>query len=183
MSKTVFGPGVVVTSDWLNGSQQLYFDGQVDLNWHYNPLTVLDVQRTNPSSTGFNDQYVTTQTSQTSAGGQPIIGQKEFTGHISLGTDNVLSATTTYSASPKAKYTSTDAYIAQISADADGDYLVVNYGLLRNQIEDVTIWDLLTGCTAVDPNAPVADDDGTIIAYSYALGDWTCRSYIDGGTF
>lgn len=181
--KTVFGPGVVVTSEWLNGSQQLYFDGQVDLDWHYNPLSVLDVQRTNPSKTGFNDQYVTTQTAQTSAGGQPIVGEKQFTSFVSFGVDNIASVAATYSVAPKAYYTSSDAYISQILADAQRDYLVVNYGLLRQQLGALSVFDLLTGCTAVDPNAPTADDDGTVIAYDFALGDWTCRDFVDGGTF
>ncbi len=181
--KTVFGPGVIVTSEWLNGSQQLYFDGQVDLDWHYNPLSVLDIQRTNPSKTGFNDQYVTTQTAQTSVGGQPIVGEKEFTNFVSFGVDNTSSVAATYSVSPKAYYTSSDNYIAQILADAQRDYLIVNYGLLRQQLGALSVFDLLTGCTAIDPNAPTADDDGTVIAYDFTLGDWTCRDYVDGGTF
>jgi hypothetical protein len=181
--KTRFGPGVVVTSEWLNGSQQLYFDGQVDLDWHYNPLTVLDVQRTNPSRTGFNDTYVTTQTAQTAAGGQAIVGEKEFQSHVSFGVDNVSSAPATYSVTPKAKYTSSDAYIAQILADTERDYLVVNYGLLRRELGALNVFDLLKGCTAVNPLAPNPDDDGTIVAYDYTLGDWTCRDFVDGGKF
>jgi hypothetical protein len=183
MAKTQFGPGVIVTSEWLNGSQQLYFDGQVDLDWHYNPLTVLDVQRTNPSKTGFNDVYVTTGTAQTSAGGQPIIGEKEFQSFVSFGVDNTVSAASTYSTSPKAKYTSSNDYISQLLADADRDYLVVNYGLLQQQLGALSIFDLLNNCTAVNPLAPTPDDDGTVIVYDYALGDWTCRDQIDGGTF
>ena len=181
--KTIFGPGVIVTSEWLNGSQQLYFDGQVDLDWHYNPLTVLDIQRTNPSKTGFNDQYVTTQTAQTSAGGQPVVGEKEFQSHVSFGVDNTSSSASTYCVSPKAKYTSDDAYVTQILADAERDYLVVNYGLLKRELAALSIFDLLTGCTVVNPASPTADNDGTIIAYDFVLGDWTCRSYVDGGTF
>jgi hypothetical protein len=174
--KTNFGPGVVVTSEWLNGSQQLYFDGQVDLDWHYNPLSVLDVQRTNPSKTGFNDQYVTTLTAQTSAGGQPIIGEKEFTSFVSFGADTTASAAITYSVSPKAYYTSSDAYMSQILADATGDYLVVNYGLLKKYFTTLSIFDFLNGCSS-------STNDGTLAAYDTTLGDWTCRDYVDGGTF
>lgn len=181
--KTRFGPGVIVTSEWLNGSQELYFDGQTDLDWHFNPLTVLDIQRTNPSRTGFNDTYVTTQTAQTAAGGQAILGEKEFQSYVSFGVDNLSSANATYTVSPKAKYTSSDAYITQLLADAERDYIVVNYGLLRRELDSLNIFDLLKGCTVVNPLAPIADNDGTLVAYDFGIGDWTCRDYVDGGTF
>jgi hypothetical protein len=182
MAKTRFGPGVIVTSEWLNGSQQLYFDGQVDLDWHYNPLTVLDVQRTNPSRTGFNDQYVTTQTAQTNAGGQAIVGEKEFRSHVSFGVDQTTFPAATYSVAPTARYTATNDFLSQIYADADRDFLIVNWGLLQQQFGALNISDLLSGCS-IDPLAPVPDDDGKMIKYDYTLGDYTCTDTIDGGDF
>lgn len=182
MAKTVFGPGVIVTSEWLNGSQQLYFDGQVDLDWHYNPLTVLDVQRTNPSRTGFNDQYITTQTAQTAAGGQAVVGEKEFQSHVTFGVDNAASAAATYTVAPTARYTATDNFVSQIYADAARDYLIVNWGLLQQQFGELNISDFLSGCS-IDPTAPLPTDDGKMIAFDFTLGDWTCRDYIDGGAF
>ena len=180
--KTKFAPGVIVTSDWLNGSQQLYFDGQVHLDWHYNPLTVLDVQRTNPSRTGFNDQYVTTQTAQTSAGGQAVVGEKEFLSHVSFGKDDVTLAASTYSVAPKAKFTATDNFISQIYADAERDYLIVNWGLLQQQLGDLSISDLLNGCS-IDITAPLPIDDGKLVSFDYTLGDWTCVDTVNGGSF
>jgi len=182
MAKTNFGPGVIVTSEWLNGSQQLYFDGQVDLDWHYNPLTVLDIQRTNPSRTGFNDQYVTTQTAQTAAGGQAVVGEKEFQSHVSFGVDNASSAAATYTVAPAARYTVSNEFLSQIYADTARDYLIVNWGLLQQQFGELNISDFLSGCS-VNPQAPVPDDDGKLVTFDYSIGDWTCRDYVDGGSF
>lgn len=179
--KTVFGPGVIVTSEWLNGSQQLYFDGQVDLDWHYMPLTVLDIQRTNPSKTGFNDNYVTIGTAQTSAGGQPISGEKEFTGHVVLGIGTGTDAAN-YAAAPKAPYSATTGFYSQLLADADRDSLVVNWGMLNFKLGDLKVFDLLSGC-GINPNAPTLADDGKYVAFDYALGDWTCKDTVDGGDF
>jgi len=181
MAKTVFAPGVIVTSEWLNGSQQLYFDGQVDLDWHYMPLTVLDIQRTNPSKTGFNDTFVTTGTAQTLASGQPIIGEKEFRSHVTLGIGNSTDAAN-YASAPKAPYPATAGLISQINADSDRDSLVVNWGLLQQQFGALSVSDLLSGCS-VDVNAPVPSDDGKIVAFDFSLGEWTCRDYVDGGSF
>jgi len=40
MPKTVFSPGVVVSSTWLNGSQNIQFDGLTEEDWHYPKLTI-----------------------------------------------------------------------------------------------------------------------------------------------
>lgn len=181
MSKTVFGPGVIVTSEWLNGSQQLYFDGQVDLDWHYQPLTVLDVQRTNPSKTGFNDNYVTTGTAQTTASNQPIIGEKEFRNHVVLGIGTGTDAAN-YVAAPKSPYSATTGFYSQLLADTDRNSLLVNWGLLEFRLGNLNISDLLSGC-GININAPVAADDGKLVSFSFALGDWTCVDVVDGGDF
>lgn len=181
MSKTIFSPGVIVTSEWLNGSQQLYFDGQVDLDWHYQPLTVLDIQRTNPSKTGFNDNYVTTGTAQTLASGQPIIGEKEFRSHVTLGIGTGTDVSN-YTVAPKAPYPATTGFYSQLLADTDRDSLVVNWGLLNFRLGTLSISDLLTGC-GVNPAAPTAADDGKYVAFDFTLGDWTCKDTVDGGDF
>lgn len=76
MAKTTFGPGVIVTSKWLNGAQQIHFDG-LDLDWHYPPLTIHDVQL--GGENGFDGRYVTLGTDQV-YGGDPIIGSKSAMG-------------------------------------------------------------------------------------------------------
>jgi hypothetical protein len=61
MAKTTFSSGVIVTSQWLNGAQQIYFDGQ-DLDWHYNPLGLSSLVTTGPD--GLDSRYITLGTEQ-----------------------------------------------------------------------------------------------------------------------
>jgi len=79
--KTQFGPGVIVTSKWLNGAREIYFDG-ADLDWHYPPISIGDVQR--GGNTGLDTAYVTVGTDQT-IGGVPITGNKSFMGFVAFG--------------------------------------------------------------------------------------------------
>jgi len=76
--KTTFGPGVVVTSKFLNGAQQIYFDG-ADLDWHYAPINLNDIQRGGVA--GIDNAYVTLDTDQV-LGNTPIIGRKSFLGLV-----------------------------------------------------------------------------------------------------
>ena len=91
MAKTTFSSGVIVTSQWLNGAQQIYFDGQ-DLDWHYPPLGLNSLVRTGPN--GLDSAYVTLTTDQPEinpsgllVGGTPIIGTKVVTGIWNFGYD------------------------------------------------------------------------------------------------
>jgi len=61
MSKTTFSSGVIVTSQWLNGAKQIYFDGQ-NIDWHYAPLGLNSLVRTGPN--GLDSAYVTLDTNQ-----------------------------------------------------------------------------------------------------------------------
>lgn len=81
MSKTTFGPGVIVTSKWLNGAQQIYFDG-ADLDWHYPPISLNDIQR--GGENGLDNIFVTLKTDQT-FGGTPITAQKSFMSLVEFG--------------------------------------------------------------------------------------------------
>lgn len=81
MAKTLFGPGVIVTSQWLNGARELKFDG-ANADWHYNPINSNDIQR--GGDTGLDAVYVTTQTDQ-SYGSVPITGRKSFMGLVQFG--------------------------------------------------------------------------------------------------
>lgn len=91
MAKTTFSSGVIVTSQWLNGAQQIYFDGQ-DLDWHYPPLGLNSIVRTGLN--GFDTAYITLNTDQpelSPAGlyisGAPIAGAKVVTGVWNFGYD------------------------------------------------------------------------------------------------
>jgi len=89
--KTTFSSGVIVTSQFLNGFQQIYFDGQ-DLDHHYPPLGLNSLVRTGPN--GLDSAYVTLTTDQpelNSAGlllsGAPISGDKVVYGMWNFGYD------------------------------------------------------------------------------------------------
>ncbi len=81
MSKTTFGPGVIVTSKFLNGAQKIYFDG-ADLDWHYSPINAYDIQR--GGSSGVDNIYVTLDTNQV-YGASPIQGRKSFMSLVDFG--------------------------------------------------------------------------------------------------
>lgn len=89
MAKTKFSSGVIVTSAWLNGSQNIVFDGQ-DLDWHYNPLGLDSLVTKGPN--GLDSRYITLGTEQPSLSttgiyltGQPISGDKVVTGKWNFG--------------------------------------------------------------------------------------------------
>ena len=81
MSKTNFGPGVIVTSKFLNGAQQIYFDG-LNEDWHYPPISIDDIQQ--GGSLGLDGRYVTIATDQT-YGNTPVTGNKSFMGLVAYG--------------------------------------------------------------------------------------------------
>ncbi len=81
MAKTTFGPGVIVTSKFLNGLQQLHFDG-LDEDFHYPQINLSDIQR--GGDTGLDSIYVTLGTDQTYAS-TPITGNKSFQGLAAFG--------------------------------------------------------------------------------------------------
>ncbi len=91
MAKTTFSSGVIVTSQWLNGAQQIYFDG-ADLDWHYAPLGLNSLVRTGPN--GLDSAYVTLDTDQPEmtvggayVSGTPILGNKVVAGLWNFGYD------------------------------------------------------------------------------------------------
>lgn len=95
--KTTFSSGVIVTSQWLNGAQNIYFDGQ-DLDWHYSPLGLNSLITTGPN--GLDSRYITLGTSQPNLdgsglylGGTPISGSKVVTGAWNFGYDPAVNTT------------------------------------------------------------------------------------------
>ena len=93
MAKTTFSSGVIVTSQWLNGAQQIYFDGQ-DLDWHYPPIGLSSLVISGPN--GLDTRYVTLGTEQPTVvagvyqSGIPISGAKVVTGPWGFGYDPTL---------------------------------------------------------------------------------------------
>lgn len=81
MAKTLFGPGVIVTSEWLNGARNISFDGS-DTDWHYPPINANDVQRGGES--GLDGVYITLGTDQ-NYGDNPVTGSKSFMGLVQFG--------------------------------------------------------------------------------------------------
>jgi len=86
--KTTFSSGVIVTSAFLNGLQQIYFDGQ-DLDFHYNPLGLNSL--ITAGANGLDTRYITLGTNQPSlsaqvyVSGTPISGDKVVTGAWNFG--------------------------------------------------------------------------------------------------
>jgi hypothetical protein len=89
--KTTFSSGVIVTSAFLNGAQNIYFDGQ-NLDWHYPALGLSSLVTT--GTDGLDGRYITLGTDQPNlavsglyVSGQPISGTKVITGIWNFGYD------------------------------------------------------------------------------------------------
>ena len=80
--KTTFGPGVIVTSKWLNGAREIFFDG-LDADWHYSPINSGDIQR--GGAEGLDTIYVTTTTDQQFGSSAGITGNKSFMSQVQFG--------------------------------------------------------------------------------------------------
>ena len=127
--KTNFGPGVIVTSKWLNGARELHFDGK-DLDWHYAPINRRDIQR--GGADGIDNVYVTINTDQV-YGGVPITGTKSFMGLVQFGDksgSNGLGA-------PKSWATN-----AKFNAGGSQQNFTIRYSQLRN--EDIITKEVLS---------------------------------------
>ena len=86
--KTTFGPGVIVTSKWLNGAKKIYFDG-LDQDWHYDPINRGDIQR--GGADGLDNVYVTLATDQEYRATGGVTGRKSLMSLVQFG--DVLSST------------------------------------------------------------------------------------------
>lgn len=114
--KTTFSSGVIVTSAWLNGAQQIYFDGQ-DLDWHYDPLGLDSLITAGPN--GLDSRYVTLNTDQPQLdpatgrfiSGAPISGTKVVIGPWQFGYDSsVVGNPANILANAPNSYTTNDRY-------------------------------------------------------------------------
>lgn len=79
MAKTIFSAGVRVTSKWLNGSQNIFFDG-ADEDWHYPPLTNDAVQLSGDG--GFDKVFVTMETEQVVNGPKTWTEENRYTASL-----------------------------------------------------------------------------------------------------
>ena len=172
MAKTTFSSGVIVTSQWLNGAQQIYFDGQ-DLDWHYPPLGLNSLVRTGPN--GLDSAYVTLSTNQpelTAGGsyvsGTPISGSKVVSGLWNFGYNPLVAGNppNVIANAPKS-YTTNDKY------NSGGATIPLKFAALANE-------DLITKLTLLDQIAYLIDtleiDNGV-----YANASGTCSNYSIGG--
>ena len=114
--KTTFSSGVIVTSQWLNGAQQIFFDGQ-DLDWHYAPLGLNSLVQTGPN--GLDSAYVTLTTNQPELNpltgallsGSPVSGGKVISGLWNFGYDPlVVTNPPNVRANAPKSYTTNDKY-------------------------------------------------------------------------
>jgi hypothetical protein len=176
MAKTTFSSGVIVTSSWLNGAQQIYFDGQ-SLDWHYAPLGLNSLVRTGPN--GLDSAYVTLTTDQpdvTSAGlyisGAPISGSKVITGVWNFGYDplQVGNPVNIRQNAPKS-YTTNDKY-----GFANG----VPTPSTPQKLAALDDPDLITKLVLVDQINAILDDLEIDNGVYYSVTDPTCTNYSVG---
>jgi len=150
--KTTFSSGVIVTSSWLNGAQQIYFDNQ-DLDWHYPPLGISSMVTS--GTDGLDGRYITLSTDQPvlevtgpNAGslvsGQPISGTKVVTGPWMFGYDLTVNPTlqNVVANAPKS-YTTNSKYNNGGSSAAQKFAALGNADILTKLVVSEQIADLL----------------------------------------
>ena len=131
MTKTTFGPGVIVTSKWLNGAKEIKFDGQ-DKDWHYSPLNIEDLQR--GGALGLNAAYVTIDTDQTFIG-TPVTGAKSFLGRVEFGDKNLaVGVSAPRSWNTVAKFSSGNTFPQRLGNLSDED--IITKKVLVDQIDN-----------------------------------------------
>jgi hypothetical protein len=174
MSKTTFSSGVIVTSQWLNGAQQIYFDG-ADLDWHYPPLGLNSLVQTGPN--GLDSAYITLATNQpelTTGGalisGSPISGGKVVTGLWNFGYDPLVVGNPANAiANAPRSYTTNDKY-----ANANG-----NPPTIPNKFAALNDADLVTKLVVADQVDGLLEnleiDNGV-----YFSSAGSCENYVGG---
>ena len=177
MAKTTFSSGVIVTSQWLNGAQQIYFDGQ-DLDWHYQPLGLNSLVRTGPN--GLDSAYVTLGTDQPeldAAGkflsGLPVSGSKVVTGLWNCGYDQnpILGNPANVIANAPKSFTTNDKY-----NNANG----IPSPTIPQKFAALVDADLVTKLTLLDQIENLLESLEIDNGY-YATTSGTCQNYSVGG--
>jgi hypothetical protein len=173
MAKTTFSSGVIVTSQWLNGAQQIYFDGQ-DLDWHYPPLGISSMVTS--GTDGLDGRYVTLATEQpvlNSAGflvsGQPISGAKVVTGPWMFGYDPVANpGLQNILANVPKSYTTNDKY-----ENANG----IPAPTPAQKFAALDDPDILTKLVVADQLSDLLDNLEIDNGIYYSAGNPTCENY------
>ena len=168
MAKTQFGPGVVVTSKFLNGAQQIFFDSK-DEDWHYDHLDLDDIQK--DGDTGFDSRYVTLTTQQTITGDKLVLGKLEF------GEDGCPGSTLPSNA-PLSHVGNCKWYggttIGSLDRLEDAD--IITKLMLIQALQDLALDDLAD----VECASP---GDEFILSFNASQGEWTCGDVVNGGFF
>ena len=156
MAKTTFGSGVIVTSQFLNGFKEIYFDGQ-NLDHHYNPLGLESLVLKGPN--GLDSRYLTLGTDQpnlTSTSvyvtGYPISGNKVVTGKWSFGFNGTVN--------PAVEQNPSNAplsYLTNIKYEYAGG---INDPTVANKFEYLSDPDLLTKKILTDQIENLVIDNG-----------------------
>ena len=163
--KTTFSSGVIVTSAWLNGAQNIYFDGQ-NLDWHYPALGLSSLVTT--GTDGLDSRYLTFGTDQPNLSasglyisGQPVTGTKVIAGVWNFGYDPlVVGNPSNVVANAPRSYTSNDKYAAggvtppaKLAAMNDADIVTkemlvdqLNYLLDNLEIDNGVYFSSAGGC-------------------------------------
>ncbi len=176
MAKTTFSSGVIVTSQWLNGAQQIFFDGQ-DLDWHYPPLGLSSMVRTGPN--GLDAAYVTLDTAQPQLDsnglyltGTPISGDKVVTAVWNFGYDPLqVGNPVNYRENAPRSYTTNDKY--NFAGGAGTPTVAQKFGALDNA--DLITKEVLE--TWVDYLLETLELDNGVY---YSSTDPTCQNYSVG---
>jgi hypothetical protein len=175
--KTTFSSGVIVTSQWLNGAQNIYFDGQ-DLDWHYSPLGLNSLITTGPN--GLDSRYITLGTSQPNlnssglySGGTPISGTKVVTGVWNFGYNPEApeNPVNTYANAPKS-FTTNDKY--NYANDISSPSVPQKYGALSDE-------DLVTKLVLTDQLNYLLEN-GIDNGVYYSASNPACTNYSIFGT-
>ena len=176
--KTTFSSGVIVTSQWLNGAQNIYFDGQ-DLDWHYSPLGLNSLITTGPN--GLDSRYITLGTSQPNLNGSglytsgtPISGTKVVTGVWNFGYDSsiVENPLNTLSSAPKS-FTTNGKY--NYANGTVSPSIPQKYGALQNE-------DLVTKLVLTDQLNYLIDNNNIDNGVYYSASNPACTNYSISGT-
>jgi len=174
--KTTFSSGVIVTSSWLNGSQQIFFDGQ-DLDWHYAPLGLNSLVQTGPN--GLDSAYVTLVTNQPElssngalTSGYPVSGSKVITGLWNFGYDPlVIGNPANIIANAPKSYTTNDKY--NNAGGAISPSTAQKYAALNNA-------DLVTKQILTDQLENLTDSLEIDNGVYYSDTDPACQNYVGG---
>ena len=160
MAKTTFSSGVIVTSQWLNGAKQIYFDGQ-DLDWHYPRLGLDSLQFGGPN--GLDSRYVTLAGEQSGEFNTPTIsGNKTVTGQWNFGLNPASGAVNLPSIAPLS-------YLTNAKFNYAGGAINPSFDQKFTSLANA---DLITKEILVGRLANLYIDNGF-----YARADSTCNNY------